>query len=235
MRAHPFSAWAVATALLAAAWAFFLCHPAGGWSGADSPPWLAALDSQPVYDGIRLWLASMGLHDQYLVFGAAATASFLLLWFATGPTFVALGWSGRVLGWLLLISAVVTFLSYLNHSTDAPLRVLWGAEALALPAICLWAMIVGLVAPRGVARSGSVRARRDAAHRGRRDHPVHVLAGRKPHRPGHPGRGPHCVGASRRRGDPDGHDRRGDVGVTRTSDLSVRSGSMPQGGVRGSS
>ena len=55
-----------------------------------------------------------------------------------------------MLDWLVLISAAVTLLSYLNHSTDAPLHVLWGAEALALLAICLWAMIVALVAPRGV-------------------------------------------------------------------------------------
>ena len=152
MRAHPSRPWAVATALFAAAWAFILLPPQQGiWSGADSPPWLVAIDSQPVYDGIRLWLASLGLHDYYLVFGAAASVSFLLLWLATGPTFLALGWSGSVLGWLLLISAVVTFLSYLNHSTDAPFHVLWGAEAVALLAICLWAMIVALVTPRGAA------------------------------------------------------------------------------------
>lgn len=151
MREHPSRPWAVATALIAAAWALFLLPPQqAAWSGADSPPWLAALDAQPVYDGIRLWLASMGLHDDYLVFGAAASVSFLLLWFATGPTFLALGWSGRVLSWLLPISAVVTFLSYLNHSTDAPLHVLWGTEAVALLAICLWAMIVAIAAPRDV-------------------------------------------------------------------------------------
>jgi hypothetical protein len=152
MRAHPSRPWAVAIALLAAAWAFFLLPPQqAAWSGADSPAWLAALDSQPVYDGIRLWLASMGLHDAYLVFGAAASVSFLLLWFATGPTLLALGWAGRVLSLLLLISTAVTLLSYLNHPTDAPLHLFWGAEAVALLAICLWAMFLALAAPRGVA------------------------------------------------------------------------------------
>ncbi|GAA1816716.1 hypothetical protein [Agromyces neolithicus] len=152
MQRHPSRPWAIAAALVAAGWAFFLLPPQQAvWSGADSPPWLAALDSQPVYDGIRLWLASMGLHDYYLVFGAAASVSFLLLWFATGPTFIALGWSGRVLSLLLLAAAPLTLLSYLNYPTDAPLHGLWGAEGVALLAICLWAMIVALVAPRGVA------------------------------------------------------------------------------------
>ena len=152
MRAHPSRPWSVGLALLAAVWAFVvLPPPQAAWSGADSPPWLAALDSQPVYDGIRLWLASMGLHDFYLVFGAAASVSFLLLWFATGPTFIALGWSGRVLSLLLLAAAPLTMLSYLNHATDAPMRVLWGAEGVALLAICLWAMVVALAAPRDVA------------------------------------------------------------------------------------
>ncbi|GAA1754640.1 hypothetical protein [Agromyces humatus] len=153
MREHPSRPWAVATALIAAAWAFFLLPPQQAvWSGADIPPWLGALDSQPVYDGIRLWLASMGLHDYYLVFGAAASVSFLLLWFATGPALIALGWSGRVLSLLLLVAAPLTLLSYLNHPTDAPLHLLWGAEGVALLAICLWAMVVALAAPRDVAR-----------------------------------------------------------------------------------
>ena len=152
MRGYPSRPWAVASALIAAAWAFFLLPPQQAvWSGDGSPPWLVALDSQPVYDGIRLWLASMGLHDYYLVFGAAASVSFLLLWFATGPTFIALGWSGRVLGWLLLVASAFTVLSYLNSPTDAPLHLFWGAEGVGLLAICLWAMVVAIAAPRDVA------------------------------------------------------------------------------------
>ncbi|MCD2442297.1 hypothetical protein LQ757_08400 [Agromyces sp. SYSU K20354] len=57
-----------------------------------------------------------------------------------------------MLGWLLLVAAPLTLLSYLNHRTDAPLHILWGAEGVALLAICLWAMIVALAAPRDVAR-----------------------------------------------------------------------------------
>ncbi|WP_157006067.1 hypothetical protein [Agromyces laixinhei] len=152
MRDHPSRQWAVAAALIASVWAFFLLPPQqAAWSGDGIPPWLGTLDSQPVYDGIRMWLASMGVYDFYLVFGAAASASFLLLWFATGPTLVALGWSGRVLGWLLLAAAPITLASYLNHPADAPLHGVWGAEGIALLAICLWAMAVAIVAPRDVA------------------------------------------------------------------------------------
>lgn len=151
MRGHPSRPWAAASALVAAAWAFFLLPPQQAiWSGAAMPAWLAVLDDQPVYGGIRLWLRSMELHDHYLVFGAAASVSFVLIWFATGPTFIALGWSGRVLGGLILAGAPITLLSYLNHTTDAPWHMLWGTEAVILLAICLWAMLVAIVAPREV-------------------------------------------------------------------------------------
>ncbi len=114
------------------------------------PPWLAVLDDQPVYDGIRLWLQSVGLHDFYLVFGSAASASFLLIWFATGPAFAALGAGGRVLGWLVLAAAPITLLSYLNHPPDAPWHLLWGAEAFALLAIGVCALVVAATVRRDI-------------------------------------------------------------------------------------
>ncbi|HET6673502.1 MAG TPA: hypothetical protein VFG92_09015 [Agromyces sp.] len=148
MRTHPSRPLAVAAAVLAALWAFVLLPPQHAvWSGADSPPWIAAIDALPIYRELRQWLSSIGLDDFYLTFGAAASVSFILIWYATGPTFAVLGWSGRVLGWLVLLSAPITFLSYLNHPTDAPLHWLWGAEAFALLLIGLWA-VVAAVAPR---------------------------------------------------------------------------------------
>lgn len=137
-------------ALLAAAWAFVLLAPQQhAWSGAyGMPRWLFALNTLPPYDAVRGWLVASGTADFYLVFGAAASASFALIWFATGPAFAALGWSGRVLGGLVLAAAVVTLLSYLNHADGAPLRFLWGAEGVLLAVIGLWAVVAAFAAPR---------------------------------------------------------------------------------------
>lgn len=149
MRRHPARMWSVVIALIAAAWAFFLLPPQqSAWSGAGSPAWLRALDAMPVYEGLREALPATGSSDAYLVFGAAASVSFVLLWFATGPVFAALGWSGRVLGGLVLAAAPITLLSYLNHPADAPLHLLWGAELFALLAIGAWGLVVAAAAPR---------------------------------------------------------------------------------------
>ena len=149
MRRLPSRGWSVVIALIAGAWAFFLLPPQqAAWSGAGSPAWLRSLDAMPIYDGLREALPATGTSDAYLVFGSAASASFVLLWFATGPVLAALGWSGRVLWALLLAAAPVTLLSYLNHPADAPLHALWGAEAFALIAIGLWGVVVAFSAPR---------------------------------------------------------------------------------------
>ena len=106
MRSHPRRPVAVVAAIIAALWAFVLLPPQlSVWSGAGAPAWSNALDALPVYDGLRLSLASAGVDDLYAVFGAAASMSFVLTWWATGPTFARLGWNGRVLGWLVLCIA----------------------------------------------------------------------------------------------------------------------------------
>ncbi|MFF2276475.1 hypothetical protein [Agromyces sp. NPDC058126] len=149
MRTIPSRPWAVASAFAATAWAFFLLPPQQAvWSGAGSPFWLAALDDSPVYEGLRAWLVAAGASDFYLVFGAAASLSFLLIWFATGPAFARFGWSGRVLGWIILAGAPITVLSYANHPVGAPLHWLWGAEGVTLLAIGVWALVVAILAPR---------------------------------------------------------------------------------------
>lgn len=151
MRSRPSRIAGVILALIAAAWAFILLPPQQhAFSGAYAmPAWLFALNRMSPYDTVREWLVANGQSDFYLVFGAAASASFLLIWLATGPAFAALGRSGRVLGWLVLAGAPVTLLSYLNHPSDAPLRFLWGAEAFVLIAIGLWSLVVAFAAPRG--------------------------------------------------------------------------------------
>ncbi|WP_448810154.1 hypothetical protein [Agromyces bauzanensis] len=159
MRAHPSRPLAVVAAFVAALWALFLLPPQQqAWSGVFAPRWLRVLDDLPVYDAIRNWLHSVGEHDFYLAFGALAAVSFVLIWWATGPAFAALGWSGRVLGWLTLLGAPVTALSYLNHPVDAPVHALWGAEAYALMLVGIWAVVVAIVAPRGRGIPGWERA-----------------------------------------------------------------------------
>lgn len=151
MRSHPGRAAAVILALVAAVWAFVLLPPQQhAWSGAYAMPrWLFVLNELPPYDAVRRWLVAVGQPDFYLAFGAAASVSFALIWLATGPAFAALGWSGRVLGWLMLAGAPVTLLSYLNNPDAGPLRWLWGAEAFVLLAIGGWAIVVAIIAPRG--------------------------------------------------------------------------------------
>lgn len=149
MRTIPSRPWAIVAAFAASAWAFFLLPPQQAvWSGAGAPAWQIALDDSPVYDALRDGLHAAGLRDDYLVFGAASALSFALIWFATGPAFAPFGWSGRVLGWIVLAGAPITVLSYANHPVDAPLHALWGAEGVALLAVGVWALVAAVLAPR---------------------------------------------------------------------------------------
>jgi hypothetical protein len=153
MRSRPSRPIGVLLALLAAAWSFVLLPPQQhAFSGAYAMPrWQLELNRIPPYEAARDWLVANGQPDFYLVFGAAASASFVLIWLASGPAFATLGWSGRALGWLVLAGAPVTLLSYLNHPDGSPMRALWGAEAFVLMAIGLWAVVVAFAAPRSAA------------------------------------------------------------------------------------
>jgi len=150
MSRHLSRTWSVALALVGTVWAFLLLPPQQAeWSGADAPRWLQALDALPMYDQAREALRAAGTADFYLVFGAASALSFVLIWLATLAAFAAAGWSGRVLGALVLIGAPLTFVSYLSHAEAAPLHALWGAEAFVLMAVGVWAVVVAIAAPRG--------------------------------------------------------------------------------------
>lgn len=129
MRAWPNRVGCAVLAAIASLWALFLLpQQTVVWSGSAAPEWAIALTRTPFYTGIRTALAEAGLLDLYLMFGAAAGVSYVLLWLAMGPTLARVGWSGRVYGALLLVLAVVIVLSYLNHGQGAPLRFLWGWE-----------------------------------------------------------------------------------------------------------
>jgi hypothetical protein len=134
MRRHPSRPWSIAFAGLAGLWALFLLPPQlMAWY--DAPPLAVALDGTALYRGVHQALAAIGLRDDYMVFGAAISLSFALLWLATGPVLTWLGWTGRVFSVILLLLAPLTLLSYLNHPETAPLHLLWGGEAFGLIAL----------------------------------------------------------------------------------------------------
>jgi len=131
MRAHPSRSWSIVFAGLAGVWALFLLPPQLlAWY--DAPEWAIALDRSAFYRGLHQSLDGLGLEDDYLVFGSAISISFVLLWWSTGPVMARLGWTGRLFSAILLLLAPLTFFSYLNHADSAPLRFLWGSEALGL-------------------------------------------------------------------------------------------------------
>ncbi|MWB97019.1 hypothetical protein [Agromyces seonyuensis] len=146
MRNLPSRTWSVALALLAGLWSLVLLPLMHlEFSGSGMPGWATdVLDLAP-YDALVTATADL---DGYFLYGSLAAVSFALLWFATGPVLARLGWSGRVLGALLLAGAPVTVLSYVSWPEDAPLHPIWGAEGLLLIVIGAWGFIIAAVAPR---------------------------------------------------------------------------------------
>lgn len=140
----------VTAGILSIVWAAAILPPQVlDWAGRGGSVWWAVA----MYDGLGYrslvrGLASVGLGDTYLVFGVAIVPTMLLVWWATRPALLALGWSGAVLSWGWFGLAPVTAISYLNHADDAPLRAIWGAEGFWLMALFLWGIVVAIVAPR---------------------------------------------------------------------------------------
>lgn len=149
MRAHPRRRWSFVGAVLAGVWALFLLPPQLVEWG-DAPGWATALNGSAFYRGVHQLVDSIGLEDDYVVFGSSIALSMLLLWWATGPAMAWLGWSGRLFSAVLVILALVTVLSYVSHDESAPLHALWGAEALVLMLLGLIGIVVAVVtrAPR---------------------------------------------------------------------------------------
>jgi hypothetical protein len=138
------AAFRVAAAIGGALWSAFLLPPQlEVWAGrAASPAWIQPMQDLAVYDGLRDAIRAAGSHDFYMVFGAASALSVVAYWFALAPVFRGLGWSGRAFGWLLLLTAATIVVSYANHHAGSPLRLLWGAELLALLVLGIWGFVV---------------------------------------------------------------------------------------------
>lgn len=149
----------IVAGVVAALWSLLVLPPQMiVWSGpAGSPRWIRLMNNHDAYDAVRAALVGWGIHDHYAAFGVAIVPAMLLVWWATRPALRALGWSGRVLSWALLVLGPLTALSYLNHDDAAPLRFLWGGEGLLLLLIAGWAVVVAIVAPRGRGIPGFVR------------------------------------------------------------------------------
>lgn len=137
--------------MLSVLWALFVLPPQVlEWSGrGGAADWVVAMYDGLGYRGLVRQLRLAGLDDVYLIFGAAIVPSIVLVWWATRPALRALGWSGRALSWGWLAFAPFVALSYLNHPADAPLHLLWGAEAFVLLALFAWSIVVAIIAPRG--------------------------------------------------------------------------------------
>ncbi|MCU1576980.1 MAG: hypothetical protein JWP70_1684 [Leifsonia sp.] len=134
----------IGAALLGSAWAAFLLPPQSvAWSGVDAPGWIRTLSFWPVYDQIKVVMLRFGTTDVYMVFGTAASLSFLLIGLALyAPLRRTRRILATLLAWAVLAGAPITFLSYLNHDTTAPLRFMWGWEGLLLTAIGVLATIL---------------------------------------------------------------------------------------------
>lgn len=156
---HAGATFRVAAAVGGALWSAFLIPPQlEVWAGrAASPGWIQPFQDLAVYDGLRDAVRSAGSHDFYMVFGAASALSVVAYWFAVTPVLRGLGWSGRAFGWLLLLTALTIVVSYANHHTGAPLRLLWGAELLALLVLGIWGFVVAAATRHADGGSTAIR------------------------------------------------------------------------------
>ena len=102
--------------------------------------WALAILPFPATEfGVPLWTwvfryrpyfwAREQVHDPYIVFGALSALAFLAIGLALLPDLRRAGWGGAVMAWLIIAGAPVTAISYLNTPNEAPLHVMWGAEA----------------------------------------------------------------------------------------------------------
>ena len=99
-----------------------------------------------VFHNRAYFWAREAVHDPYIVFGALAALSFLAIGLALLPDLRRAGWGGTVMAWLVIAGAPVTALSYLNTPKEAPLHVLWGAEAFVLIAVGLAGILAAVTA-----------------------------------------------------------------------------------------
>lgn len=144
-----------AFAAAGAVWAAFLLPPQLlAWDGPRAPDWARSLQSAAPYDGFRAVAATVGVDDDYTLFGALIALSFLLI----GIPLIVLGrttgrWVSAV-GWLTVAGAPVTVLSYAAPSLPDPWDAFWGAELLLLLVVGVVALVAGTYS--GVTRRAPV-------------------------------------------------------------------------------
>ncbi|MGM1029665.1 MAG: hypothetical protein ACQEWM_07290 [Actinomycetota bacterium] len=127
-------------ALAGGAWALLsLPLVAAEWSW----PWIAQLSRLEPWSGLRAAVA-----EPYIVFGALAGVSFLVIGLALLPELRRAGWGGVVLLAAVLAGAVVSPLSYLGTPSTSPLHGLWGAEGPLLVGVGLAGLLAAVTARR---------------------------------------------------------------------------------------
>jgi hypothetical protein len=97
----------------------------------------------PIYVGARQWAG-----NPYVVFGAFASISFLVIGLALLPDLRRARWGGLVMAALIIVGAPITVLSYVNSPETAALHFLWGWESLVLLAVGLSGVAAAITAGR---------------------------------------------------------------------------------------
>ncbi|WP_169581564.1 MULTISPECIES: hypothetical protein [Microbacterium] len=130
-------------------WRAVIAGVGGLWALAILP-FPASEFGVPWYDWVfryrAYFWAREAVHDPYIVFGALAAISFLVIGLAVLPDLRRTGWGGTAMAWLIISGAPVTALSYVNTPKDAPLHFLWGAEAFVLIAVGLAGIVAAITA-----------------------------------------------------------------------------------------
>lgn len=127
-----------ALALLGGAWALLsLPLVAADWSW----PWVATLGRAEPWTSVRA-----AVDEPYVVFGALAGVSFLVIGIALLPELRRAGWGGIVMLVSVLAGSVVSPLSYLGTPESSPLHWLWGSEGPLLVAVGLAGVLAAITA-----------------------------------------------------------------------------------------
>lgn len=141
-------AGATALAALAATWALFLLPPElVAWDGLGAPAIAHRLTEAAPYDLLRELGDALGLGD-YELFGPLVAVSFLCAGLAVLVVGRVAGRWTRALGWVSVLGAPVTVLSYLASDAEHPLHAMWGSELFVLLAMGVVGVVAGIRARR---------------------------------------------------------------------------------------
>lgn len=139
---------ATALAAVAATWALFLLPPElVAWDGLGAPAFLHRVADSAPYDLVREMGSGLGLRD-YELFGPLVAVSFLCVGLAVLVMGTVAGRWTRLLGWVSVLGAPVTVLSYLSSDEAHPLHALWGSELFVLLTMGLVGFVAAILARR---------------------------------------------------------------------------------------